>query len=188
MSVTLHSIACSRSGCYYQSRSVASFERAGESDIIRGRKRAMGLEVLTGTSFVSFFLSFLLSYISRGYTRALARTAPVEPATAKPHGGSAAALDCADMVCGGCGVGIREGKLSCPAKGRRGASVLVSGSIQISGTLRNSFWVVSLSVDSVVSQWVCAAVWPSLGRMRPRYEVRAFGSSSLNCRAAGLRQ
>jgi hypothetical protein len=31
--------------------------------------------------------------MSRGYTRALARTAPVEPAIAKPQGGSGAGFD-----------------------------------------------------------------------------------------------
>lgn len=38
------------------------------------------------------------SYISKGYTRALARTAPVEPATARPHGGSGAGFDCAAIL------------------------------------------------------------------------------------------
>lgn len=36
--------------------------------------------------------------ISKGYTKALANTAPVEPATARPHGGSGAGFDCTGMM------------------------------------------------------------------------------------------
>ena len=34
------------------------------------------------------------THMSRGYTRALARTAPVAPATARPQGGMGASFDC----------------------------------------------------------------------------------------------
>lgn len=36
--------------------------------------------------------------MSKGYTIALAMTAPVAPATASPHGGSRTSFDCADIV------------------------------------------------------------------------------------------
>jgi hypothetical protein len=36
--------------------------------------------------------------MSRGYTRAFARAAPVAPATARPHAGRGASLDCAPIV------------------------------------------------------------------------------------------
>lgn len=54
--------------------------------------------MLTAMPFCLFVC--LCPYMSRGYTSAFARTAPVEPATARPQGGSAAAFDCAVMVYG----------------------------------------------------------------------------------------
>lgn len=38
------------------------------------------------------------AHISNGYTKALAKTAPVAPATAKPQGGMGATFDCPAIV------------------------------------------------------------------------------------------
>jgi hypothetical protein len=38
------------------------------------------------------------THMSRGYTRAFARTAPVAPATARPQGGMGASFDCPAIV------------------------------------------------------------------------------------------
>lgn len=50
------------------------------------------------------------SHMSRGYTRALAMTAPVAPATARPQGDKGASFDCPAILSFGLGRGMYENK------------------------------------------------------------------------------